>query len=40
MGFKDINFGLVAGEDEASLYPNLIKDGFLDHDGIIDSLIK
>lgn len=37
--FKDINFGLAAGEAEASMFPNLVKNGFFDNQGIINELI-
>lgn len=38
--FKNIVFGMAAGESEASYYPNLIKNGFWDSCGYIDSLIN
>ena len=38
--FKNIVFGMAAGESEASYCPNLIKNGFWDSCGYIDSLIN
>ena len=37
---KNIIFGMAAGESEASCYPDLIKNGFWDSCGHIDSLIN
>lgn len=37
--FHAINFGLSAGEDEASRYPTLLKKGFFDSQGIIAQLL-
>lgn len=37
--FKNINFGLAAGEAEASRFPDLVRKGFFDDQGIINELI-
>lgn len=38
--FCEINFGLAAGEDEASRHPELIKNGFFDHGECINALLN
>lgn len=38
--FNQIIFGLSAGEDEASRYPELIRDGFFDKDNVINELVN
>lgn len=37
--FRSINFGLCAGEEEASQFPNLLEKGFFDSQGIIQQLL-
>ena len=37
--FNKINFGLAAGESEASQFPQLVKEGFLDNQGVIRKLL-